>query len=358
MRRTGYAELPLHTGKAPRWLFEKMRELAREILMVMAIEHGVSEILKRLSDPFWFQALGCLLGFDWHSSGLTTTTTAALKDALRNVGKEIGVFAAGGKGKTALKTPEEIARICDVHGIGSGDLLIRASRLSSKVDASAVQDGFSLYHHTIFFTALGDWCVIQQGMDETKGMARRYHWLSEDLRSFCCEPHKAVCCDEKRKVLNLVAEEAEENRRAMLELASSGDKGLAEVELALRLPSRHGISLSDIDPKKLKKVFLETYERRLDSFEDLLLTKGAGAKFLRALSLTAELVYGSPVSFRDPARFSFAHGGKDGHPYPVSIKIYKHTIEVLKEVVSKAKIGHYDKLKAFRRLTKLEEGAA
>ncbi len=354
MRRTGCTELPLHGGKAPRWLFEKMTELAREILKTMAYEHGAGEILRRLADPFWFQSLGCLLGFDWHSSGLTTTTCGALKEALKGLDKEIGLFAAGGKGKVALSTPTEIERRCHRFGIDAGEELIRVSRLTSKIDNSAIQDGFSLYHHSIFFTKDGHWCVIQQGLDGSRALARRYHWLSHGLKSFTSDPHSAVCCDVARPSLNLVAREAEENRSAMVELAKEGRAAIAEVELVLRMPPRHHINTSDIDPKRVKSVLEKTYQR-LNSFEDLLLTRGAGPKFLRALALTAEVIYGKPASFRDPVRFSFAHGGKDGHPYPVNIRIYKHTIEALRETLNRAKIGHTDRIKAFRRLAKLEE---
>ncbi len=332
-----------------------MRELAGEILEVMVYEWGSAKVIQRLADPFWFQSLGCLLGFDWHSSGLTTTTTGALKEALKEREKELGIFVAGGKGKTALKTLEEIDRKCDEVGIEKGREIKRASRLTAKVDNNALQDGYMLYHHTIFFTKDGHWCVIQQGMNENTAMARRYHWLGREGTNFTSDPHHAVCCNQKGKVLNLVASEAEGNRQAMVELAREGEKALAEMELVLKLPRHHYIGSDQINPKRFKSVLLSTYESKVRSFEELLLTKGAGSAFLRALALTSEVIYGEPVSFRDPARFSFAHGGKDGHPYPVSIRIYKHTIEMLKEILNKAKMGHTDKIKAFRRLSNLEE---
>ncbi len=357
MKRIGYTELPLHGGKAPRWLFEKMVELSREIIRVIVIEWGKEELLRRLSDPFWFQSFGCLLGFDWHSSGLTTTTTGAVKEALKQMEGEIGIFAAGGKGKAALKTPAEIEAKCMKYGIDAGDNLIRASRLCAKVDSAALQDGFSLYHHTIFFTTDGGFCVVQQGMDPDRGTARRYHWLSHNIKSFCDDPHTAVCCDERRKVLNLVASESKGNRSGILELVKEADRAMPEIELVLKMPHHHHIDASCIDPRRIKSVLLATYEHRIKSFEDLLLVKGVGPAFLRALSLTSEVIYGKPASFRDPARFSYAHGGKDGHPYPVNIRLYKHTIEVLKEVVNKAKIGHTDKMKALKRLSRMEEVA-
>ncbi len=330
-----------------------MTELAGAILEVMALEWGTAGILERLSNPFWFQSLGCLLGFDWHSSGLTTTTTGAIKEALKSIGKELGLFAAGGKGKSALKAPEQIDQKCEQRGLEAGELLIKVSRLTAKIDNSALQDGFSLYHHTIFFDKKGRWCVIQQGLNPESQMARRYHWYSESLKSFTSDPHSAVCCDVKGTVLNLVASEAEDNRRGILELSKEGEKVLPEIELVLKMPPHHHIDTRCINPARLKSTLLNLYERQVSNFEELLLTKGTGASFLRALALTSEVIYGTPVSYRDPARFSFAHGGKDGHPYPVNLKTYRHTIEVLKEMVNRAKMGHSDKLRAFRRLESL-----
>ncbi len=355
MRRTGSAELPLHTGRAPRWLFEKMVELSRCILEIMVMEWGSEGVLKRLADPFWFQSLGCLLGFDWHSSGLTTTTTGAIKEALKGIEGELGIFVAGGKGRSAIKTPEELERKSERYGVEAGKELIKASRLIAKVDSAAVQDGYSLYHHCIFFTRNGDYCVIQQGMDPSTRLARRYHWLSHRIKSFCEDPHAAVCCDVKRPSLNLVAKEARSNREGMVELSREGERILADVELVLKMPKHHEITKREINLVKIKSVLLKTYEAQPKTFEELLLVRGTGPAFLRALALTSEVIYGAPVSFRDPARFSFAHGGKDGHPYPVNIRIYKHTIEVLKEVVNRAKMGITDKEKALKRLCRMEE---
>ncbi len=358
MRRTGIAELPLHGGKAPAWLFQRMARLSREILKVFVMEFGIREVLRRLSDPFWFQAFGCVLGFDWHSSGLTTTVCGAIKEGIKEISGEIGLFVAGGKGKIAIKTPNEICLICEKTGL-SASSLIHASRLSAKVDNSALQDGYNLYHHTIFFTGDGTWCVIQQGMNPKDKYARRYHWLSEGIKSFVCEPHAAICAMRKEKiVLNLVAKESEHTRRISASLAREHPDRLLrhwqDVE-RLYLPRHHCIEARDINPKRLYKTFIKAYEAQPSDFEELLGIKGIGPKTLRALSLISELMYGERPSFRDPARFGFAHGGKDGHPYPVNLSLYDKSIEILKEAVNSARLGYTEKIKAIRRLSLFEE---
>ncbi len=353
--RTGYAELPLHGGKAPRWLFARMVRLAQEILLLMVDEFGSEEVLRRLSDPHWFQALGCLLGFDWHSSGLTTTTCGALKETLSQVGPEIGLFAAGGKGAVSRRTPEEIQTWAERLGIESGPL-VYASRMSAKVDSAALQDGFQIYHHAFFFDRAGRWCVVQQGMRENLGLARRYHWFSEGLQSFVVEPHSGVVGARAHLVLNLVAEEAEPARHIMPELAGKPPDHLAnEVKKlqGLKLPERHALLLSDLDPQRLKSVFLHTYEAQAQTFEELLGVPGLGSKGLRALALLSELVYGAPASFRDPARFAYAHGGKDGTPYPVDRATYDRTIEVLARAVRQARLGEREELRRLRQLALL-----
>lgn len=349
------ASLPLHYGSAPRWLFERMVALGREILRVLVYDFGPEEVLRRLADPFWFQALGCLLGFDWHSSGLTTTVCGALKEATKGLEGELGIFVAGGKGRAALRTPEELARLGDRFSV-EADPLIRMSRLVAKVDNCALQDGYTLYHHTFIFTRSGLWCVIQQGMNPENRYARRYHWLSEGLEDPCREPHKAVCCDQRVKALNLVAEESEGARRAIAELASQDPETvLREVRPleCLDLPQRHDLTPDDLSPEKIRGILLKTYSEAPKDFQGVLLTPGIGPKALRALSLLSELLYGEPPSFRDPARFGFAHGGKDGRPYPVDRELYDRTIEVLKECLWAAKVGYTEKLKALRRLNSL-----
>jgi hypothetical protein len=350
--KRGEALLPLHWGEAPRWLFERMVHLGRGILEVLVLEFGPEEVLRRLSDPFWFQALGCLLGFDWHSSGLTTTVCGALKEALKGREKDLGIFVAGGKGKRALTTPEEITRYGEKFGIEVKDF-IRISRLVAKIDNAALQDGYNLYHHTFFFTVKGHWCVVQQGMNPDNHYARRYHWSSDGLEDFCSDPHKAICCDERTNALNLVAKESEGTRGAINEICKSPPSSVMREVRSLKtlvLPERHYVSLEDLSEERMRKILLKTYEIQPQGFEEVLLVEGLGPKALRALSLLSELLYGEPPCFKDPARFSFAHGGKDGKPYPVNRVLYDMTIEVLKECLSRAKIGDMEKLKALRRL--------
>lgn len=357
MQKTGIANLPLHSGKAPQWLFKRMIALARAIVELMVIEVGREEVLRRVSDPYWFQCLGCVLGFDWHSSGLTTTVTGAIKEALKEVKNDLKIFIAGGKAKMALNTPQEIINYAEKSGFDPKKI-IYASRLSAKVDSVAVQDGFNLYHHTIIFTPEGHWCVIQQGMNEALSMARRYHWLSFSLKSFIEEPHQAVCCDIKTVTLNFTAKEASELRKFTTLLSCENpEKIITEIKKIkeLRLPKRHPVTLSDINPENFYKIFLQTYERQPNSFESLLEIKGVGAKTLRALALTSELIYGTSISFKDPARFSFAHGGKDKTPYPVNRRLYDRTIDIFKKAVEKAKIGRSEKILALRRLAFIQE---
>ena len=353
MARTGYAHLPLHGGKAPRWLFERMVPLSREILVFVAGEFGRDEVLRRLSDPYWFQAFGCVLGFDWHSSGLTTTVCGAVKEGLRDVQRDLGLFVAGGKGATSRKTPAEIAAACERTGLDP-DPLVRASRLSAKVDNSAVQDGYQLYHHSFVFTDAGEWCIVQQGMNDANAMARRYHWLSEGVRSFVDEPHAAVCCDARVETLNLVAHESADVRVASARLAAERPEVVLEALghlPTLEMPRRHEVQVAaDIDPARLQKVLLKTYESAPADFEALLSIEGVGAKTLRALALTSELVYGTRASLRDPARYSFAHGGKDGTPFPVDRATYDKTIEVLGKALNRAAVDRSEKVAAFRRL--------
>jgi hypothetical protein len=350
--RTGVAQLPLHSGKAPRWLFNRMVRLARGVLEHIVAEYGPEEALCRLSDPFWFQAFGCVLGFDWHSSGLTTTTCGAVKEGIKGGEKELGLFAAGGKGAVSRRTPQEIADACEALGIDPS-ALVYASRMSAKVDNAALQDGYQLYHHTFFFTAGGSWCVIQQGMNDSIRTARRYHWLSEGLRSFVNEPHLAVCCDVRGPVLNLVAEESEPVRQHSVQLATVASQEVREVIdrlPTLVLSAHHRLQLSDLNPQYLHKILLQTYEASPRSYEQLLGVRGVGLKSLRALALVSELIYGTQCSTRDPARFAFAHGGKDGTPYPVDRDTYDRTIEILHTALQRTKVDRSEKIKALKRL--------
>ena len=352
--RTGSANLPLHTGYAPPWLFKRMVKLAREIFSLLVIEFGPSEALSKLSDPYWFQALGCVLGFDWHSSGLTTTTCGAIKEGLKELEGEIGLFVCGGKGRVSRSTPDQIRAKADVSL--EPERLVYASRMSAKVDSAAVQDGYQIYQHTFFFDRSGSWAVVQQGMNETTRWARRYHWLSSGVEDFVCEPHAAVCSDEKSDTtLNMVAREADDSRRVSAEIARERpDKALREIERAneLALPARHEVSLADINPRRLQKILLHTYEQPPQGFEQLLATEGVGAKTIRALAMIADLVYGAPMCHRDPVAYSFAHGGKDGTPYPVDRANYDKSISVVKKAVERAKLGQSETTDALRRLSR------
>jgi len=357
--RTGRTELPLHGGKAPRWLFARMTKLSAGIVAALVEEHGPAEVLARVSDPFWFQAFGCVLGFDWHSSGVTTTVCGALKEGLVGRERDLGLWVCGGKGARSRKTPEEIEGACESLGRDAKPL-VYASRMSAKVDSAAVQDGYQLYAHSFLFTADGRWAVVQQGMNEETRLARRYHWLSSGVEDFVREPHAAVCADRPEQLtLNMVAAEGDGARSASAEAARlKPEKLLAEVEPYLGenlfMPRRHDIRREDINPKNLRKVLLSTYERQPEGFEQLLGMPGVGARTVRALALISELVYGKPPSWRDPARFAFAHGGKDGHPFPVDRATYDRSIEILRRSLERAKIEHSDKRKAFGRLAQIQ----
>jgi uncharacterized protein len=354
--RTGTTNLPLHTGNAPSWLFGRMVKLSREIISLMVMECGTQIVLEKLSDPYWFQALGCVLGFDWHSSGLTTTTCGAIKEGIKGTEHELGFFACGGKGSASRKTPIQIRTYAEKYPVTvDAQKLVYASKMSATVDSAAVQDGYNLYHHVFFFDSSGRWTVVQQGMHDVNGWARRYHWLSTGFDDFVCEPHAAVCSDKRTDIdLNMVAGEAGENRITTAHLAcEKPEKALLEIEKIreLILPKRHDIRPIDITPAYLHKVLLKTYDLQPQNFEQLLGTEGVGGKTIRALAMISDLVYGAPLSKRDPAAYSFAHGGKDGIPYPVDRKSYDNTIEIVRKAVEKAKLGNSDTTNAIKRLS-------
>lgn len=358
--RTGTANLPLHGGSAPAWLFSRMTKLSREIISLMVMEFGTAEVLAKLSDPYWFQSLGCVLGFDWHSSGVTTTVCGAIKEGLKGTESELGLFVAGGKGKVSRKTPDQIVEHTDRHTIevDAADL-VYASKMSAKVDSTAVQDGYQLYHHVFFFDKTGQWAVVQQGMNETNRWARRYHWLSTGVDDFVCEPHAAVCSDDRGQLmLNMVAGEADDSRKTTALLASEQPEKLVKEIIRMQdltLLSHHAVLISDLNPKSLERTLLKAYARKPADFRQLLETEGVGAKTVRALAMIADIVYGAPACTRDPAKFSFAHGGKDGFPYPVDRQNYDRSIEVVKKAVEKAQVGDREKVDALKRLSRFYE---
>jgi hypothetical protein len=353
-RRSGTADLPLHGGHAPRWLFERMTRLAPAIVEAIVLDRGPAAVLERLSDPFWFQAFGCVLGFDWHSSGVTTTVCGALKQGLAGREADIGIMVAGGKGRTSRRTPEELRGHASRLGL-DGEALVYNSRMSAKVDSAAVQDGFQIYHHAFFLTSDGGWAVVQQGMREGDSAARRYHWLGARVHDFVCEPHAAICSDARAQtVLDLTAADSAASRIASAELSRQPpDLLLKQLDraLALHLPDRHRVDIrQDVHPRNLRTVLITTYENAPADFESLLALPGVGAKAIRALALMSELIHGAPAAARDPARFSFAHGGKDGHPFPVDRPTYDLSIEFLRQAVARAKVGQTDRAGALRRL--------
>jgi len=354
--RKGIANLPLHYGKAPPWLFNRMVKLSRAILELMVLEHGKYTVLERLSDPYWFQSLGCVLGFDWHSSGLTTTLCGALKEALKDIGPDLGLFMAGGKGRSALSTPDQIRKISERHGI-DGERLAEISRLTAKVDSVLLQDGYQIYHHTLVFTDDGNWVVIQQGMNESLRMARRYHWIGKNLRSFVNEPHSGISADKihERILLDLTAGASRSSRDAVKEILSDPGAFLKELDniKVLNMPRRHYITPQDLNLKKLRETVSRIEEGSVQSFEDVLKIRGLGPKMMRALTLVSEIIYGAKPSFEDPARYTFAHGGKDGHPFPVQRDIYDVTIDTLKRAIARARIGEREKVEAIKRLSKI-----
>ena len=355
------AELPLHYGSAPKWLFERQKRIIFEILRLVIMEFGSAHLIERLSDPVWFQILGCISGFDWHSSGVTTTVTAAIKEAFNNK-KEYGLFVFGGKGKAALNTPNEILQSEDIT---TPEFFITISRLTAKVDNSCIQDGYQIYHHTIFIDKHGNWAVVQQGMNTNTRYARRYHWANVITKSAddktIITPHTGIIAVRKEEsVLNFVDENQDKPQKSIIEYITSenaeniirefrsiiNSKDFADRKFIL--PQRHYISLEDYDYTRLYKIICKLKSTQLNSFKDILLTREVGPKTLRALWLICEAVYNYPVSTQDPARFSFAFGGKDGHPYPVDVKTYDETIEFFKYLVDKAAIEGKEKLKILK----------
>ncbi len=349
MRRSGTADLPLHGGRVPAWLAERMTRLGTALSEVVLRHYGPQELLSRLSDPFWFQALGCVMGMDWHSSGITTSVLGALQRGLNPRAAELGIYICGGRGRHSRRTPDELRAVGDTTGL-DGEALARTSRLTAKIDNTAIQDGFQLYLHTFIVSKAGDWAVVQQGMNGATGMARRYHWHSAAVRDFTCAPHTAIVGEPQGDILNLVDAGAKPAQGALIEIAARApEANLAEFR-KLVLPRHHDVRARDVDLRRLGAVLAVAYERDLRDFAGLLLTENLGPRTLQSLALMAEVVHGTPTRFSDPARFSFAHGGKDGHPFPVPLKTYDESIAVLRRALDAARVGDADKLDGFARL--------
>jgi len=372
--RTGSADLPLHSGFVPPWLVTRMASLGRVIVEAIAHHYGRDELLRRLAHPFWFQSFGAVMGMDWHSSGITTSVIGALKRGLAPIQNELGLYVCGGRGRHSRRTPDELIQVGERTGLDAVPLA-RASRLVAKVDSAAVQDGFDLYLHSFIVTADGKWCVVQQGMSDARSEARRYHWLSENLQSFLDSPHSAIEGRNQGKIVNLADIRAARNRDAGLELLQGGPdlpiavlkrlRGNTALSLFpelepqvksepplphLHMPAHHDVRASDVMLRRLHGVLAAAADRGPKDFSELLLTPGVGARTVASLALVAEVVHGTPSRFSDPARFSMAHGGKDGHPFPVPLKVYDETIRILKSAVSSAKLGNADRLHAIQRL--------
>ena len=367
MYRTGVANLPLHGGKAPSWLTGRMRKMAKEIASIIIEEQGTANFIARLSDPYWFQAFGCVLAYDWHSSGVTTVVTGILKGALSP--EEHGMAVCGGKGKTSRKTPSEIVAVGEKFGFSQEtiDNLTYTSRMTAKVDNTAIQAGYQLYHHAFLVTKDEKWAVIQQGMSDEDRSARRYHWLSENTKCFVEEPHTAIACNVKReRALNMVAKQSDAARKASVDLSKeptrklmnliqSSSKPLNQSSLQQWLPKTSDPWMQTQTtlnmPRNINWDTLErVYEFQPQNYEELLSVKGVGPATVRGLALVAELVYGEAPSWDDPVKFSFAYGGKDGVPYPVNREAMDESIEILRESVQEAKIGDKEKLESLQRL--------
>lgn len=344
------ADLPLHYGKVPPWLAERMSLLGGAIVESIVLEYGKSAVLSRLSDPFWFQAFGCVLGMDWHSSGITTSVMGALKRAVNPKFKDLGIYICGGRGKYSRQTPNELLAFSDRTGL-DGNALVRYSKLSAKVDNNMIQDGFQLYLHTFIVTDKGEWTVVQQGMNDLSGMARRYHWHSEKVQSFVEEPHTFIYGKNQGEILNLTDSHASDAKTGILSIVKENPSVMLPEIQKIIMPSHHDVRAKDVNLKRLGSVLAIAQNKDLRDFESLLLLEGVGSRTVQSLALVSEVIHGTPSRFTDPARFSFAHGGKDRHPFPVPTKVYDETISILQTAVEKAKIGFSDKQQAIKNLT-------
>jgi uncharacterized protein len=356
MKRSGTADLPLHYGAVPPWLAERMAKLGLAVTEIILMEYGKADWLRRLSDPFWFQSLGAVMGMDWHSSGITTSVLGALKKAINPHSKELGIYICGGKGKYSRQTPNELLAIGEQTGL-NGQHLVRCSKLSAKVDNTAVQDGFQLYLHSFIVSDEGQWTVIQQGLNDATGTARRYHWHSQQLQSFVNEPHTAICGLHPGHILNLVDTAAAPAREGILSVSKESPAIMLPEIQQLIMPAHHDVRAKDVDLKRLGAMLWLAHEKKPADFEELLMLEGMGPRTLQSLALVSEVIHGTASRFKDPARFAFAHGGKDGHPFPVPTRVYDETISTLQNAVQKAKIGQSDKLQAIKKLNELAQKA-
>ena len=349
MKRSGFADLPLHGGRVPPWLAERMTKLGTAIVEAILHHYGHSELLSRLADPFWFQALGSVMGMDWHSSGITTSVMGALKRGLTPRADELGIYICGGRGRHSRNTPNELRAIAERKNL-DGEALVRTSRLTARIDNNAIADGFQIYLHTLVLSAQGEWTVVQQGMNETNRMARRYHWHSTSVRDFTSEPHTGIVGEHQGTIMNLVDANAKNAQSALLEIAKENPETTLQTARQLLVPRRHEVRAQDVDLKRLGSVLALAYDREFRDFASLLLLESLGPRTLQSLALIAEVVHGAPTRFSDPARFSFSLGGKDRHPFPVPLKTYDESISVLRVSLDAAKVGDKEKLDGFRRL--------
>ena len=349
MKRSGTADLPLHNGRVPQWLAERMTRLGTAITEAIIYHYGSSVFLSRLSDPFWFQALGAVMGMDWHFSGITTSVMGALKRGLGPQADELGIYICGGRGRFSRNTPHELRSIAERRSF-DGEALVRASRLTARIDNNAIADGFQIYLHSFILASNGEWAVVQQGLNERSGMARRYHWHSATLKDFVAEPHTGIVGENQGLIMNLVDVQAKPAQSALLEIAREKPETTLAAARQLRMPDHHEVRAQNIDLKRLGAVLAVAHDRDLRQFADLLLLESLGPRTLQSLALIAEVVHGAPNRFSDPARFSFAHGGKDRHPFPVPLKTYDESLNFLRTSLDKAKLGGGDKLDGFRRL--------
>lgn len=356
MHQSGSADLPLYGGAIPSWLFERMTKLGLGITEAILLAYGTQGFISRMSDPFWFQSFGAVMGMDWNSSGVTTAVMAALKKAINPRSEALGLYICGGKGKHSRQTPQELIRVGDQTGL-DGKLLAQHSKLSAKVDNTAILDGFNLYLHSFVVDRTGEWAVIQQGMRPETSSARRYHWHSPSIQSFVEEPHTSILGIPTGEIINTVDQGAASAREAMLDMTHQPAERMIREIRQMRLPAHCEVKPTDINHKRLAALFAVTREAPPEDFEQLLLTPGVGPRTVQSLALVSEVIYGQPARFSDPARFSFAHGGKSSSPFPVPLTTYDETISTLKTAVNRAKIGQSDKQKALQKLGKLAERA-